>query len=119
MTAPAFKDPRSKVLWRTGRVILKGQDKTDLRRQVYTRAAGRCEEVRNGKRCNKFAPWDGLQHGELSHRQHGASRDDTPSGVIWSCRECHRKRHPGPQFAPQRKAAVALSQSAAERDART
>ena len=72
-----FKDPRSRILWRTGRVVLKGQDKTDLRRQVYARAGGRCEEVRNGKRCNRFAPWDGLQHGELSHKRHGANRDDT------------------------------------------
>jgi hypothetical protein len=95
----AFKDPRSKILWRTGRVILRGQDKTDLRRQVYHRAAGRCEDQRNGKRCNRFAAWDGLEHGELSHNRHGAHRDDTPAGVIWSCRECHKRRHPGPQFA--------------------
>src|SRR5947209_2380946 len=61
-----FKDPRSRVLWRTGRVQLRGQDKTDLRRDVYGRAQGRCEDERNGKRCNRFAPWDGLQHGELS-----------------------------------------------------
>ena len=37
------KDPRSRKLWRSGRVILKGQDKTDLRRRVYARAQGRCE----------------------------------------------------------------------------
>jgi hypothetical protein len=98
-----FRDPRSRVLWRTGRVILKGQDKTELRHCVYERAAGRCEEVRNGKRCNRFAPWDGLKHGELSHKKHGAHRDDTDAGTLWSCRECHSRRHPGPQFAPQRR----------------
>ena len=101
----AFKDPRSKVLWRTGRVKLRGQDKTDLRRAIYNRAGGRCEEIRNGKRCNRFAAWDGLKHGELSHRKHGANRDDTEEGVIWSCKECHAERHPGPQFAAKRRRA--------------
>jgi hypothetical protein len=100
-----FKDPRSKVQWRTGRVILKGQDKTELRRAVYNRAGGRCEEIRNGKRCNRFAAWGGVKHGELSHRKHGANRDDTTDGVIWSCRTCHSARHPGPQFAAQRRRA--------------
>jgi len=100
-----FKDPRSRILWRTGRVQLRGQDKTDLRRDVYNRAGGRCEEIRNGKRCNRFAGWDGLKHGELSHRAHGAKRNDTTDDVLWSCRECHRKRHPGPQFAAQRRRA--------------
>jgi len=94
-----FKDPRSRVLWRTGRVILKGADKTDLRRQVYNRAEGRCEEERNGKRCGWFAPWDGIGHGELSHVNHGANRDDTEAGTIWSCSECHARRHPGLQFS--------------------
>ena len=64
---PKFKDPRSRTLWRTGRVVLKGQDKTDLRRQVYRRANGRCEVLKNGKRCGKFAAWSGWHHGELSH----------------------------------------------------
>ena len=100
---PRFKDPRSYVQWRSGRTILRGQDKTDLRRRVYNRAGGRCEEEPNGKRCNKFAPWDGIGHGELSHEDHGANRDDTEAGTKWSCRECHARRHPGPQFAPQRR----------------
>ena len=65
--APHFKDPRSRTLWRTGRVVLKGQDKTDLRRQVYRRAGGRCEIEWNGKRCNRYAPWAGIKHGELVH----------------------------------------------------
>lgn len=109
----AFKDPRSKVLWRTGRVILKGQDKTDLRRNVYCRAGGRCEiewPDANGKakRCNKFAPWSGIGHGELVHivaSAHGGS--DSLENCQWGCggkNGCHAKRdHPGPQFAAQRR----------------
>jgi curved DNA-binding protein CbpA len=69
-----FKDPRSRVLWRSGRTILKGEDKTDLRRRVFQRAGGRCEDERHGKRCNRFASWQGIGHGELSHREHGPHR---------------------------------------------
>ena len=54
---PARK--QSRTLWRTGRVILKGSDMTDLRHTVYRLAEGRCEELNaDGKRCNKLAPWD-------------------------------------------------------------
>jgi hypothetical protein len=94
-----FKDPRSRVLWRTGRVILKGQDMSGLRWQVFDRAGARCEALRNGKRCNRYAPWDGMKHGELSHDRHGAAKTDTLESVLWSCRDCHRKRHPGLQFS--------------------
>ena len=37
-----FVDPRSRVQWRTGRVRRRGEDMTELRRQVYKRAGGRC-----------------------------------------------------------------------------
>ena len=97
-----FKDPRSRVLWRTGRVILKGQDKTDLRRAVYNRAGGRCEIERNGKRCNWFAPWDGPGHGELVHRiasSHGGS--DSRSQLSVGMPDCHGKRDP-PRTAVRR-----------------
>lgn len=94
---PARK--QSRTLWRTGRVILKGSDMTDLRHTVYRLAEGRCEELNaDGKRCNKFAPWDGPFHGELSHtlhRSHGGS--DTPENCRWNCYWCHRRKHPGPQ----------------------
>ena len=104
MTRFPFKDPRSRVLWRTGRVIRRGQDMTELRREVYARAGGHCEVTRRGRRCNRFAPWDGLKHGELSHHAHGANRNDIPEAVVWSCRECHKLRHPGPQFSKGRAA---------------
>ena len=105
MAEHGFRDPRSRVLWKTGRVILRGADMTELRRKVYQRAGGRCEVMRRGKRCNRFAAWDGFGHGELSHDKHGASRNDTPETVLWSCRECHENRHPGPQFSAQRRRA--------------
>jgi len=102
---PRFKDPRSRVLWRSGRVILKGADMTALRWTVYHRASGRCEVKANGRRCNKFAPFDGYGHGELAHVQgRGRTGSDTPENTLWSCRSCHREGlHVGPQFAPQRR----------------
>src|SRR5271165_6655909 len=102
---PRFKDPRSRVLWRSGRVILKGQDMTALRWEVYHRAQGRCEVKANGRRCNKFAPFDGFGHGELAHLDaRGRGGSDTPQNTCWACRDCHRERlHVGPQFAPQRR----------------
>ena len=105
MTTPQFKDPRSRILWRSGRVILKGADMTDLRRKVYRRANGRCEVKRNGKRCGQFAPWDGFKHGELAHLVgRGRTGSDTEANTVWSCRECHRNElHRGPQFAPERR----------------
>ena len=88
---PRFKDPRSRQLWRTGRVILKGQDMTDLRRQVYRRSGGHCEVEKHGKRCNRFAPWDGYRHGELAHRvHHSHGGTDTPENTCWACYDCHR-----------------------------
>ena len=109
---PGFKDHRSRKLWRSGRVILKGQDKTDLRRRVFNDAGGRCEiewpdlnHPGQFKRCNKFAPWDGLGHGELVHivsSAHGGSDDE--ENCQWGCPECHKRRdHPGPQFAAERR----------------
>jgi hypothetical protein len=108
MAEHGFKDGRSYVQWNTGRVILRGVDMTELRGQVYARAGGRCEVIKaNGKRCNRFAAWDGVEHGELSHDKHGPYKTDTADAVLWSCRGCHRERHPGPQFAPQRRRAEA------------
>jgi hypothetical protein len=96
----AFKDPRSRVLWRSGRVILKGKDMTRFRWQVFDRAEARCEIVIDGKRCKKYAPWSGPGHGELVHilaRAHGGS--DTIDNCLWGCREHHKaKFHPGVQW---------------------
>ena len=101
-----FLDDRSYIETRTGRVVLFGQDKTKLRREIYARAGGRCEILREGKRCGKFAPWDGIGHGELVHiRNKAFKRNDTLEFTEWGCRACHARRdHPGPQFAPQRRA---------------
>lgn len=117
-----FKDSRSKALWRSNRIVLFGQDKTDLRRAVYQRAGGKCEIEWNGRRCNRYAPWSGIGHGELVHivaSAHGGS--DSLENCQWGCggRDgCHARRdHPGPQFATQRsrrdKEAAALPPSAA------
>jgi len=92
-------DPRSRVFSRTGRVKLYGEDYRDFRWQVYHRAGGRCEMLRNGKRCNRQAGWDGIQCGHVHHepfRSHGGS--DELGQVSWACADCHRTRHPGPQW---------------------
>lgn len=98
-----FHDSRSHVLWRTGRVILKGKDKTDLRWRVFVRAGGKCEITFGPKRCNKRAPWQGWAHGELVHviaSAHGGS--DSEENCLWGCHDCHkRKYHPGLQFSRQ------------------
>lgn len=96
-----FLDPRSYVETRTGRVVLYGQDKTNLRRDVYVRCGGYCEAVnKRGKQCGKYAPWDGPGHGELAHVPHkGRGGSDTLEGVFWKCRACHKLDHPGLQWS--------------------
>lgn len=100
-----FLDPRSYVETRTGRVVLFGADKTKLRRDVYARAQGKCEIEWDGKRCGKFAAWDGIGKGELVHIRGAAfKRNDTLEHTQWGCRECHSRRdHPGPQFVSERR----------------
>lgn len=102
------KRREKKVLWRTGQVKEDAAGMYRLRRFVFKRAGGNCEVKKRGKRCGKYAPWDGYRHGELSHiiaRKRGGS--DTPENTEWACWECHRTvRHPGPQFAAQRRRAA-------------
>lgn len=108
MREHGFHDARSRVLWSTGRVELRGVDMTALRRRIYARSRGLCEApdaTGPGGLCSRFAPWDGWKHGELSHLVHGAKGPgDVLANVIWSCPGCHRKRHPGPQFSWRKKA---------------
>lgn len=107
------RKPKSRTVWRSGRVILKGAEMTQLRRDVFERAEGRCEVATHWGRCNTYAAWDGWQHGELSHRidkAHGGS--DSIENCLWSCAPCHRRRHPGPQFAFQRRSAAGVDAAA-------
>ena len=89
-----------RVLWRTGRVIEDGAGKKALRLAVYQRAEGRCEVVWDGKRCNKFAAWDGHYKGDLIHLKDPIKgHSDEPELCEWGCHSCHMRRdHPGPQF---------------------
>jgi len=102
----SFQDPRSRTLWRTGRVILKGRDKTALRWVVFDRAQARCEIEWAGKRCKKYAPWSGPGHGDLVHivaSAHGGS--DSIDNCLWGCRDCHRRKyHPGVQWTRAKEA---------------
>lgn len=92
-----LKDPRSYVVASTGRVVLRGRDKTKFRLTIFKRSGGYCEE------CGRYARWDGLDGGELSHLDHHSvgGLGDVEQNVIWSCKSCHRKRHPGPQWTPK------------------
>ena len=97
-----FLDQRSHIVTSTGRVVLRGKDKTNLRWKVFKRAGGKCELTQpDGARCNRYAPFDGRGHGELVHRTasaHGGS--DSLDNCEWGCADCHRKRdHPGPQWS--------------------
>lgn len=107
MREHGFKDPRSRKLWRSGRVILKGPDMKALRWKVYNRAGGRCEVKKpNGRRCGKFAPFDGFAHGELAHFpvSRGRTGSDAEENTLWSCKGCHRQvLHPGLQFSKARR----------------
>jgi 5-methylcytosine-specific restriction endonuclease McrA len=95
------KPREKKVLWRTGQVKEDAAGMKVLRRFVFKRAGGKCEVIKHGKRCGRYAPWDGYRHGELSHivsRKRGGS--DTPANTEWACFECHRTvRHKGPQWS--------------------
>ena len=105
LTRHGFQDSRSYVETRTGRVVLRGADKTKLRRDRYELAGGRCELLKqDGTRCNRRAPWDGVGHGELVHIvASGKGGSDSLLNCEWSCGlpdSCHRKRdHPGPQWS--------------------
>lgn len=94
------KSKPSRVLWRTGQVILRGEDMRQFRLKIFRRAGGRCEVMKGSKRCNVYAPWDGFGHGELSHEVHrGRGGSDVESNVLWSCKKHHDQRHPGPQWS--------------------
>jgi hypothetical protein len=99
------KPRKRKVLWRSGRVIEDAKGMYELRRRVFQRSGGFCEVIKaNGKKCGTYARWDGIGKGDLSHIKHGAKGPgDVDSNVLWSCRPCHSARHPGPQFAAQRR----------------
>jgi hypothetical protein len=98
-----FKDKRSYINSKTGRVVLRGLDYKEFWDEIYGRAGGRCEVETDGKRCNKFVSRDGLNRGELRHLNHrGKGGSDVPENVELSCgghESCHRKLdHVGPQW---------------------
>ena len=95
------KPREKKTLWRTGQVKEDAAGMYRLRRLVFKRAGGNCEVRKNGKRCNKYAPWDGYRHGELSHIvRRGRGGSDIAENCEWACWECHRTvRHRGPQWS--------------------
>lgn len=112
MPNPFLKPPprakRDKPRRTIGRVILRGADKEELRREVFRRSGGHCEALTrpmgNGPamadwyRCYALISWDTF---ELSHLQHGPRRSDTPETTIASCKECHQRVH-NPKSVPRK-----------------
>lgn len=108
---------RSKPRRVIGREKLYGKAKEARRREIFERSGGRCEEsqvlcefptwsIENGVvmrnvvlRCNRPITWESM---EWSHNRHGANKDDSMSGGIASCRECHDRRHHPKACPPKR-----------------
>lgn len=80
-------------------------DKGELRKQVFERSGGKCEE--EIEILSHVDYWQGaikseierckapitLETMELSHVRHGCHRDDSLAGTIASCKPCHRAKH--------------------------
>jgi len=87
------RKPKRDKTFKDGRKRL--ANKSELRRQVYERAEGRCEVIEDGFRCGADAPWDGwlTVRGHLAHNRHGAYRSDEPTCCHWSCASHHLRFH--------------------------
>lgn len=80
--------------FKDGRVSL--ANKSELRRQTYELAEGRCQHIVDGIVCGKFAPLEGpwWLRGELAHKKHGQGfRDDRLGESYWACHACHSGYH--------------------------
>jgi hypothetical protein len=96
---PGRLDARSYIT-KMGRVRLFGADKTALRKQLFRRSDGMCEEMLDVSFCNTILvgamrcglpiTWEDF---EWSHNRHGANKTDTLAGGIASCKACHRAKH--------------------------
>ena len=75
------------------RIRLKGADYTRFRIKVCFRAFGFCET------CGVYAPrlingvFNALLCGHVSHKRHGANKEDIMEAVLWECAKCHDGKH--------------------------
>lgn len=102
-----FGKPRAP--WHPQIVRLRGQAKTELRREAYARSGGKCEGERNGVRCDRPISWyDFRWRFELAHvLDVGKGGSDVLENVLCLCQygpdPCHREgqnsHHPGPQWS--------------------
>jgi len=90
--AAGFLDPRSYI--RNGKRFCFGEDMKALRIYVFTRSRGFCEQRLRGMlggHCQRNISWETM---ELDHQPSLAQGgDDSPEGVVASCRRCHVARH--------------------------
>ena len=101
MYRPKKSQPKSRVLWRSGRVIKRGKDYAELKQQCFDRGGGYCECWRIAEKSDQTCM--GLRRiffgqFDLHHVKHGIWKSDELEGVIAVRRECHERLHPGPQW---------------------
>ena len=87
---PSFrrsKPKKSRILWRSGRVIKKGKDMRELRKQAFERCEGYCENPQCKTRI--FEQTAQLHH--VRHKSLGGS--DVLENVQMLCKPCHMKAH--------------------------
>ena len=84
---------RSKVLWRSGRVIQKGKDMQQLRAEAFSRSDGYCEAPKadHADDCPYRIFWTNFELHHIKTRAQGGS--DTLENVLCLSRQCHRKAH--------------------------
>lgn len=108
--------PRKDREYKDGRKYL--ADKTELRRLVFERSGGKCEDFIEDEpgqfvRCNVRITLDSM---DLSHKKHGYGfRDDSSDGCIASCCDCHQNgRHGSKCNYPRRAGKVMTTKKAQE-----
>jgi 5-methylcytosine-specific restriction endonuclease McrA len=85
------KRKKTKESWRSGKIRLDAKGMEDLRIAVYQRSGGGCENVINGKRCNKPIRWGSFEMHHIQHRSLGGS--DSMQNCIALDKNCHNLHH--------------------------
>lgn len=91
-TALRPKAKKAKTSWRNPeRVRLGNGEMSKLRSEAFERADGRCENVRDGKRCPNKVGWFSADLHHIKHRSAGGG--DVIGNVMVVCWPDHRAHH--------------------------
>jgi 5-methylcytosine-specific restriction endonuclease McrA len=85
------KPKKAKTSWRSGKIRLDARGMEDLRLAAYQRSGGRCESVKQGKRCGKPFHYLTFELHHLQHRSLGGS--DVLQNVACLDAKCHSDHH--------------------------